>query len=57
MGVEYNHLREECKLRKQEKKGEIRMGRRLELHIQVFAWRVVFTWIFLENKGFLSVEA
>jgi hypothetical protein len=33
------------------------MGRKPELEIHIFAWRVVFIWSFLDNKGVMSVEA
>jgi hypothetical protein len=33
------------------------MGKGLELHIHIFAERVVFTWSFLAIKGVMSVEA
>jgi hypothetical protein len=38
-------------------RGEIRMGKRPEFKIHIFGWRVVFTWIFMDNKEVLSVEA
>jgi hypothetical protein len=57
MGVEYNQLGEECKSSKQEKERKFVWVEGEELDIHVFAWRAVFTWIFLDNKRVLSVEA
>ena len=44
------------KVKQERGREEICMGRRPELQIHVFGWRVDFTWSFMYNKEVLSVK-
>jgi hypothetical protein len=52
MGVEYNHLGEECNSRKQYKDEKFVWVGDQKLHIHVFVWRTVLHGVFYTTKKF-----
>jgi hypothetical protein len=57
MGVEYNQLGKSVSQARQEKEGKFVWVGDQNYTFTFLHGELVFTWIFLDNKGVLSVEA